>query len=63
MTPHQYRAMLTRAIEAGNNELLDSICTVLAENEAAKSILLHMGCGPASDGIDAMVKRIPERIK
>jgi hypothetical protein len=63
MTPNQYRAELNRAIRDGNNARLNEFCTVLAENEAAKSILQYMGCGPASDGIDAMVKRIPERIR
>lgn len=61
MTPTQYRAMLDRAIRDDNGEILDAMCAVLAENESAKSILFQLGYGPASDGIDAMVKRVPER--
>jgi hypothetical protein len=59
MNALQYRAMLNRAIAAGNDELLDSVCAVLAENEAAKETLIHKGYGPANAGIDAMVKHVP----
>jgi hypothetical protein len=59
MTPAQYRAMLNNAVRDGNEELLGSVCAVLAENEAAKEILLHKGYGPARAGIDAIVKHVP----
>lgn len=62
MTPTQYRAMLDRATRDGNDELIDAMCAVLAENEAAKSILFQKGYGPASEGIDAMVRKVPGRV-
>lgn len=61
MTPAQYRSMLNRAIEDGDEARLDTICLVLAESEIAKSVLQHLDCGPASDGIDKMLKRLLDR--
>lgn len=63
MTPQQYRSMIDRAIESGNNELLDSACVTLAKCEEAKGYLFQLGLGAASDDIDTMVKRLVEMIK
>lgn len=60
MKPGHYRKLLDRAIAANNDELLDSMCAVLAENEAAKAILLQKGYGTARMGIDAMARLVPE---
>jgi autonomous glycyl radical cofactor GrcA len=60
MKPEHYRKLLDRAVAANNDELLDSICAVLAENEEAKAILVQKGYGNTRMAIDAMVKLVPE---
>jgi hypothetical protein len=60
MKPEHYRKLLDRAVAANNDELLDSICAVLAENEAAKAILVQKGYGNTRMAIDKMVKLVPD---
>jgi hypothetical protein len=59
MKPSHYRAMLDRAIRDRNEELLDSMCAVLAENEKAKELLIQKGYGPARAPIDVIVRQVP----
>jgi autonomous glycyl radical cofactor GrcA len=60
MKPEHYRALLNRAIASNNDELLNSMCAVLSENEQAKAILIQKGYGNTRMAIDAMVKLVPE---
>lgn len=62
VTPYQYRCLLDRAYKAADDELLNSVCAVLAENEAAKSILFQKGYASANTPIDQMAVRVPTNI-
>lgn len=63
MKSEHYRQLLDRAIASNNDELLDSICAVLAENEAGKEVLVQKGYGTTRMAIDAMVKLVPENAR
>lgn len=63
MKPEHYRKLLDRAFAANNDEILNSICAVLAENEEAKAILVQKGYGNTRMAIDKMVTLVPEDSK